>query len=122
MKKKSTRRQASADLLGYTENKPNCKPKKPRNFIGTDNPRHRRVIFALLKRPIKRETLDSFAGASNGPDLVSDLRDKGLQIPCTRIDGFDRDFEPIKYGVYSLTARDRKQIHRWLASTKKVAA
>lgn len=36
-------------------------------FTGTDNARHLRAIFALLKRPRPREEIDSIAGCSNGP-------------------------------------------------------
>ncbi len=44
-------------------------------FLGTDNPRELRVIQALLTRPRRREDVDAIAGASNGPDLISNLRD-----------------------------------------------
>ena len=49
-----------------------------REFTGTDNPRHLRALTALLRRPVSREQLDSIAGCSNGPALISDLRDRGL--------------------------------------------
>ncbi|MEI8326741.1 MAG: hypothetical protein WCH44_15520, partial [Betaproteobacteria bacterium] len=43
-------------------------------FTGTDNPRHLRVIQALMTRPLPRGQLDAVAGASNGPDLIAELR------------------------------------------------
>jgi len=60
-------------------------------FSGTTNPRHLRAIAALLRRPMPREHLDREAGCSNGPDLVLELRRRGLSIPCKRVTVFDRD-------------------------------
>lgn len=82
-------------------------------FLGTDNPRHLRVIQALTVRPVPREELDRVAGCSNGPALVADLRDMGLQIPCTRTKRLDRDLFPCFPGVYSLTPRDRSKLTAW---------
>jgi hypothetical protein len=86
-----------------------------RKFTGTDNPRHLRVISLLMRRPISREELDSVAGASNGPELVAELRRRGLDAPCERINLIDRDGQPCRPGVYSFTTRDRRRIHAWLA-------
>lgn len=84
-------------------------------FIGTDNPRHLRALAVMLRRPISRQELDSVAGCANGPALVSDLRDRGLTIPCERIHFTDRDGEPCHPGVYSLTGSDRRKVHQWQA-------
>lgn len=83
-------------------------------FTGTENPRHLRVIHALLIRPRKREEIDRTAGASNGPQLIADLRRRGLNIPCTRVPGIDRDGCPIKFGVYELDDDDRRKLKIWL--------
>jgi hypothetical protein len=83
-------------------------------FAGTDNVRHLRVIAALLRRPMRREHVDAEAGCSNGPDLIAELRRRGLEIPCSRIEAFDRDGLPCRPGVYHLTPRDRRLVHRWL--------
>jgi len=64
-------------------------------FIGTDNPRELRAIHALMRRPMPREHLDNEVGCSNGPDLISNLRAKGLEIPCTRVPDLDRDRLPM---------------------------
>ena len=88
-------------------------------FHGTDNPRHLRAIHALLRRPMPREQLDREAGASNGPALVSDLRDLGLELPCDRVPCLDRDGFEVRRGVYNLTQRDRIRIARWLARRAK---
>ena len=85
------------------------------SFCGTENPRHLRVIQALRCRPMPREQLDREAGASNGPDLVADLRARGLDLPCSRTPCLDRDGREVKRGIYNLTQRDRIGIARWLA-------
>ncbi|UYO95040.1 hypothetical protein [Pollutimonas sp. M17] len=91
------------------------------NFKGTDNPRHLRTLQALLKRPLPRETLDKVAGCSNGPDLVAELRRRGLKVPCERIRFIDRDGKLCSPGVYKLLSTDRTLIYRWLAQGRRVA-
>lgn len=86
-----------------------------KQFTGTDNPRHLRALQALLTRPIPRESLDKAAGCSNGPELIAELRRRGLSIPCERIRFFDRDGNLCRPGVYHLSAKDRRLIHAWLA-------
>ena len=93
-----------------------------RNFTGTDNPRHLRAITALLRRPISRQELDSVAGASNSPELVAELRRRGLDAPCERIDFIDRDGNKCRPGVYSFTTGDRRVIYAWLATRKQGGA
>lgn len=85
-------------------------------FLGTDNPRHLRAIAALLRRPVPRKALDGIAGASNSPELVAELRRRGLEVPCTRIKFTDRDGKPCRPGVYSLTLTDRRKVYRWFAT------
>jgi hypothetical protein len=82
-------------------------------FTGTDNPRHLRVIQAVMTRPITREQLDGVAGASNGPDLVAELRRRGLEMPCTRTKKKDRDLFDCWPGVYHFTQQDRRLINAW---------
>lgn len=84
-------------------------------FTGTDNPRHLRVITALLRRPLPRESLDTVAGCSNGPELVAELRRSGLDVPCKRINFVDRDGFICRPGVYLLTLSDRCKLHQWQA-------
>lgn len=84
-------------------------------FTGTDNPRHLRAIDALLRRPIPREALDRIAGASNSPELIAELRRRGLEVPCERISFTDRDGKECRPGVYSLTKADRRKIYQWMA-------
>ena len=82
-------------------------------FTGTDNPRHLRVIVALTHRMRPREEVDRIAGASNGPEVVAELRRRGLDIPCNRVPCIDRDGREVKRGIYSLTADDRGRILAW---------
>ena len=87
----------------------------PARFTGTDNPRHLRVIQALMTRPLPREQLDNVAGASNGPELVAELRRRGLDAPCTRTKKKDRDLFDCWPGVYHFTQQDRRRVLAWLA-------
>lgn len=87
-------------------------------FIGTDNPRHLRAITALLKRPISRAELDSLAGCANGPDLIAELRRRGLPIECERITFIDRDGQKCRPGVYHFTQACRRAFWDWIAQTK----
>jgi hypothetical protein len=88
-------------------------------FAGTSNPRHLRVIHALLLRPRKREEIDRIAGASNGPDLIAELRRRGLSVPCERTPAIDRDGFPIKPGVYKFDQDDQRKIFRWMRLCNK---
>lgn len=85
-------------------------------FTGTDNPRHLRVIQALMTRPLPREQLDTIAGASNGPELVAELRRRGLVTPCTRTKKKDRDLFDCWPGVYHFTQQDRRRVKQWLST------
>lgn len=84
-----------------------------KEFAGTENPRYLRVLQALGLRARSREEIDKIAGASNGPQLIANLRAAGLAIPCRLIPGIDRDGNHIRFGVYELDAADRKKITRW---------
>lgn len=90
-----------------------------RKFTGTDNPRHLRVIPALMTRPRRREDIDDIAGCSNGPDLIAALRAMGLEVPCNRVKFLDRDGNTCRPGIYSFTERDRRQVWAWLARVRK---
>lgn len=84
-------------------------------FLGTCNMRHLRVLAVLLVRQIFREELDKIAGCSNGPELVAELRRRGLEIPCETVTRMDKDGKPCRPGVYSLTDDDRLKIAKWRA-------
>jgi hypothetical protein len=91
-------------------------------FTGTDNPRHLRAIASLLRRPMPRESLDKEAGCSNGPELVAELRRRGLEVPCKRINFVDRDGLICRPGVYFMTDADRRKVYQWQAKRMKGGA
>lgn len=90
-------------------------------FLGTENPRHLRVIQALKTCPLPREHLDQLAGYSNGPDLVAELRRRGLEAPCTRTKKKDRDLFDCWPGVYHFTQQYRRRVIQWLAKRNRGA-
>ena len=98
---------------GKTSAREHGDSKSTASFLGTDNPRHLRVIQAVTVRPIPREHVDSVAGCSNGPDLIAELRRRGLQMPCTRTKRKDRDLFDCWPGVYHLTEQDRRKLNAW---------
>lgn len=105
-----------------TPEKPESSAEVTPKFTGTDNPRHLRALQALLIRPRAREELDSIAGCSNGPDLIAELRSRGLGrklLPCERIKFIDRDGRLCRPGVYSLTEQGRRAIYSWLAKRRQ---
>ena len=107
-----------------TPEPPKENPSAPNSakFIGTENPRHLRTLAVLLRHPVPREQLDSVAGASNSPELVAELRRRGLEVPCERIRFVDRDGCTCRPGVYSLTIADRRMVYAWLAKREKGGA
>jgi hypothetical protein len=66
-----------------------------------------------MQRPRTREAIDRVAGASNGPDIIRRLRDRGLSIPCTLVPCIDRDGREVKRGIYSMTPDDLARIRAW---------
>ena len=86
---------------------------QPAKFKGTDNPRHLRAIHALWVSPQPREAIDNRAGCSNGPELIAELRRRGLEVPCERTPCIDRDGFEVKRGIYYFTAKDKRLIRRW---------
>lgn len=91
-------------------------------FTGTCNPRHLRALHELLRRTVWREELDSIAGTSNSPELVAELRRRGLEIPCQRALSTDRDGRESRPGKYSLSSNDCRLVVRWLATQPKASA
>jgi hypothetical protein len=89
------------------------------SFSGTDNPRHLRVIQALLTRPMPHEQIDTAAGCSNGPDLIAELRRRGLELPCTRSKKTDRDLFDCFSGVHHATQADRRKLNAWKRTRAK---
>lgn len=82
-------------------------------FLGTDNPRYLRALEALESSPRMREELDRIAGCSNGPDLISQLRDLGLEVPCVRLHRIDIDGKKCRPGQFHLSDSDRILLQAW---------
>lgn len=101
------------DTEDSTATNPECK------FSGTGNLRHLRVIHAAMTRALPREQLDRVAGCSNGPELVAELRRRGLDFPCKRTPAIDRDGFTVRVGVYHLTEQDRRKIIKFQATKPK---
>lgn len=77
-------------------------------------PRQGRVIHALLQTSgwIARESIDRIAGASNGPEVIRQLRQRfgyGC-IEMERIDAIDRDGFPTQPGRYRITDEGREHL------------
>ncbi len=114
--------QSNYDLLIGIATAPRIE--SPLSFSGTDNPRHLRVLAALLCRPRRREDIDRIAGCSNGPELIAELRRRGLgknHLRCERISFIDRDGKPCQPGVYSLTDHGKRLVRAWLARLSKAS-
>lgn len=82
-------------------------------FTGPETLRQGRLLAALLEGPLSREQVDRIAGASNGPQVVLELRRLGLDIPCERVPCVDRDGAYGRRGSYSLTVADRLRLAVW---------
>lgn len=54
-------------------------------------------------------------------DLITNIRRLGLEIPCIRIDAYDRDGKLCRPGVYHLTHADRRRLAAW-QRTRQVGA
>lgn len=83
----------------------------------SSNPREKRALTALLNGPIMRENLDIVVGCSNGPDLITRLRGKGLKVPCERVERFDKDGNSCWPGRYSFTPDDRALAREMLGAS-----
>lgn len=84
-------------------------------FTGTDNPRHLRAIHALMQRARFKNDLQTITGASNTPELVAELRRRGLETPCEKVPVLDRDGVVTRPGIYSFNAPDRRKVNSWLS-------
>lgn len=80
-------------------------------------PRKRRVLEALLNGAVWREQLDRIAGASNSPQLVSELRRMGLVIECDQRLKIDRDGRPCYPGIYLLRSCSVERVRALLEVT-----
>ena len=85
-------------------------------------PRQSRTIAALMDKPtgwISREQIDRIAGASNGPQIIFELRRKvtgydGLDM--ARLHAVDRDGKPCKPGFYRINAKGRERVAKYFGA------
>ncbi len=75
--------------------------------------RQGRAVVRLVNGDVDREELDRIAGSTNSPDIVRQLRRKGIGINMQRIDALDRDGRACWFGRYSLTADGRRIVQQW---------
>ena len=81
----------------------------------TNNPSELRLLEVLRKGSISREQADKVNTASNSPNVVRRLREKGLEVPCERVPFVKKDCRLSWYGRYRLTVNDRKLIRQFEA-------
>lgn len=97
----------------------------PNSSAGPFNsPRQLRTAEALLSgRWIRREEIDRIAGSSNGPDVISRLRDQlgGESIKTRRVQVLDRDGRWSTPGEYQLTEEGRETLSNLLNMAKKAS-
>ena len=91
-----------------------------RKSIKIATARQYRVMRELYRGPRCREDVDRKPGASNGPEIVAQLRRQGWKIPCEIVPHTDRDGLAGRHGVYRLSQPDRVKLKNWL-SRKGVA-
>jgi hypothetical protein len=83
-------------------------------------PRQSRLLEALLHAEgwTPREEVDRITGASNGPQVVSEVRRKVTgfdEIEMQKADATDRDGKACKPGRYRLTPLGRTRAVQWLS-------
>jgi hypothetical protein len=105
-----------------------AEPSAPNNANSTAakrfTPRQKRLIDALLTTDgwISRESVDRIAGASNGPQIVLELRrkltgDDGIEME--KVESTDRDGRSCKPGRYRLTGQGRQRAVEALSGLTK---
>ncbi len=79
------------------------------NPIIPTNPRKIRALAALARGDVMRTDLDNLVGATNSPQVVSELRGTGWIITCERVPMIDRDGRHTYPGMYSLAYSQRQR-------------
>lgn len=82
---------------------PNITPILPKN------PRKIRALAALARGDVMRNDLDNIVGATNSPQVISELRGTGWIINCERVPMIDRDGRHTMPGMYSLAYSQRQR-------------
>jgi hypothetical protein len=76
-----------------------------------NHPTQRRILRRLLEKPCGREELDTFLGWTNSPEAIRLIRESGVDILTTRMEGSRR-------GVYSLPATEKPKVYKSLSREK----
>ncbi len=89
-------------------------------------PRQSRVLDALVSVGgwVSREDVDRIAGASNGPQIILELRRKVAGhdgIEMQRAEATDRDGKACKPGRYRLTSQGRQRVQQALRLVEEPA-
>jgi len=82
-----------------------------RNFKLTER-QHRTCEAFAMRGKLWREDVDRIAGASNGPEIMRQLKAKGLTW-CDRIRVIDRDGHPCEPGIYSIVGSGWDTLRKW---------
>lgn len=107
------KRKAHPQQLGMSLPNMSRNPNMPTDLTLRQN----RALLALLRATngISREAIDRISGASNGPEVIRQIRKrfglcKHLHLVCDRIKVFDRDGLPSNPGRYRLTPEGRAKL------------
>lgn len=91
-------------------------PDKARNGDSTTPKRIRftsrqwRALAALVEHPRSREELDRITGASNGPEVIAQLRRRGIGVKCELVAHTDRDGKKGRHGVYWIPESEKERL------------
>lgn len=107
MKKIRTARVKSRSVM------PNSNSNDYGSTLGHLTRRQERALCALVESPRSREEIDRITGASNGPEVISQLRKLGIAIECHMVPHLDRDGLPGRHGIYSLSKAADKHLELW---------
>ena len=90
-------------------------PSSPvRKFTAPPELPHAFVLLALLLSPQPLHQLQKIAGANDGPGLIAELRELGLQLHCHEVPEPDVHGSKGRYTVYELSTADARHVKRWL--------
>ncbi len=80
------------------------------------SPRQYRALRELMCGPRSVRQLFDSVGCNGVPQLISTLREKGLQIDTSERKSHDRDGKPVTFCVYVLHEKSRRLAFRLLAN------
>ena len=103
-------------------------PKRKKEFVGVTSVDYWAVLLVLLQGPLLAARLGQLAPERSAGDVVTYLRDAGLDLPCYKIPNYgkvtidDEDFwfdesEEGEAEVYLLSQDDAITVHTWISRT-----